>query len=130
MMRCAAIGLLSIVVLLQGCGSVASGPNADCASYAFPSVMWKQTVGYAHRDEATVKRRRQAADTLIGCEHLNGLTKEQVTNLLGRHHNEPETPNDWTFVIGPGRGPFSVDDEFLRVVLTAAGVVDTSISGG
>jgi hypothetical protein len=129
-MRCAGIGLLSIVILLQGCGSVGSGPAVDCDSYAFPSVVWKQTVGYAHRDEATVRRRRQAADALVGCQHLTGMTKQQVTKLLGRHHNEPETPNDWTFAIGPGRGPFSVDDEFLRVLFTDRRVIDTSISDG
>ena len=83
------------------------------------------------RSEAAIKRRRNAVDAVLKCHVLEDVDARQVTRLLGkRHRSEPETPHDWTYSIGPGRGPFSVDDESLRVLFNGGKVISVSISGG
>lgn len=132
-MRQAISAMLAVAVLgaLASCGGSAKTASVDCSAYKFPSAMWDSTTGYAHRDEATIAHRRDAVDAVLKCNLLDGLNVKQVTRLLGRkHRSEPETPHDWTYSIGPGRGPFSVDDEFLRVLFRGGTVVNVSISDG
>jgi hypothetical protein len=133
-MRQAISLILAVAVLgaLASCGGATANKAAvDCSTYKFPSAMWDGTTGYAHRDEATIERRRNAADAVLDCQLLHGLNVEQVTRLLeNKHRSEPETPHDWTYSIGPGRGPFSVDDEFLGVLFSRGRVVNVSISDG
>lgn len=131
-MRQAVTAMLVAVLAgaMAGCGPVETTTGVNCGTYEFPSAMWKHSAGGGDRSDATTKRRRIAVDAILHCDLLRDLDEKEVTRMLGRHSSEPETPNDWTFTIGPGRGPFSVDDEFLRVLFRGGQVVDVSISDG
>ncbi len=120
------------VVMLGALGYVAGVGRSDtsCATYEFPSTMWKRTGATGDRSEATVKARRKAADALRACELLDGMTKRQVTKLLGRHYRAPDIPNSWEWTIGPERGPFSVDDEILVADFKGGRVTRVAVATG
>ena len=120
----------AFTLALASCGAIGTTAKVDCATYQFPSAAWKASAGGGDRSETTTNRRRHAVDAIMKCHLLRGLNEKQVTTMLGRHSSEPETRHDWTFTIGPGRGPFSVDDEFLRVLFRGGKVVEVSISDG
>lgn len=55
-----AVVLLGVLVYAAGTGR----SHIDCATYRFPSAMWKRTGATGDRTDATVKARRKAARAL------------------------------------------------------------------
>ena len=125
--------IAAIAVVLLGSVGYAAGigrSDVDCATYEFPSAMWKQTGATADESKAAVKARRRAVAALRKCDLLERMTKRQVTQLLGRHYREPDVPNTWGWTIGPGRGPFAVDYDILHVFFKGGRVSRVSIGQG
>jgi hypothetical protein len=105
--------------------------NAQCAGkyckllpghQQFDSVIWKESLSLQSNSPI---RLRMVDDLLFKTNHLAGLSRGQVINLLGE---PPKTEyfREFEFVywLGPERSYFSIDSEWLAVKFSHEGVVD------
>jgi hypothetical protein len=79
---------------------------------AFDSALWRA----AKVDEGGSVR-LQMADSLVAEKRLIGLSRAQVTELLGPPDGDKFTSSDMVYVLGPERGFMSVDYEWLLLTL-------------
>lgn len=77
-------------------------------------VPFERSAWVAAENQEVRPRRTQMIDDFLATHDLPGMTREQVTALLGE---PPETEyfNGWDMVywLGPERGLFSIDSEWL-----------------
>jgi hypothetical protein len=86
----------------------------------FDSSKWKQT---GQLDQASYPR-LEMADALIHDRTLYGKTKQEVIELLGKPSNDGYFKTyDLVYWLGPERGAFSVDSEWLLIQLDDSGRV-------
>lgn len=120
-----------VCLLLAVGGSACDGlgdGETDCATYKFPSREWRTTGKVLDRrdDDEALEARRQAADALVKCRVLQRKTKTQVLRILGQPYIAHSREYDaFDYEIGPERGPFSVDVEFLSVTFKRNRVIRT-----
>lgn len=114
----------------SACSDFDGAREIDCATYKFPTREWRKAEDRRDDDEA-LKTRRRAADALVKCRVLQGKTKRQVLRTLGQpyvaHSIEHQT---FDYVIGPERGSFVLDDEFLAITFKRGRVMKTRIYEG
>ncbi len=126
----AAAVCLLLAVGASACGDFGGVGAVDCTTYRFPTREWRKTEDRRDDDEA-LKTRRRAADALVKCRVLQGKTKRQVLRTLGQpdiaHSIEQQA---FDYVIGPERGSFVLDDEFLEITFKRGRVIKTRIYEG
>lgn len=97
------VGLIAVLLL---CSAGWAGITGYLPVYLFDSASWK--------NPPSAYTRVRMVSALLLTHDLNGMTKSEVVELLG----EPPASNyfrDWDFVynLGPERGLFSLDSEWL-----------------
>ncbi len=108
-----AVGVLVVLVALVVGASLGDDQHAelDCGEYRFPSVARK--THQENRGNAELDARRQAADAIVECRVLEGLTRREARRTLGRPHQSYS--DAWIYVVGDERGPVVVDSEHLLI---------------
>jgi outer membrane protein assembly factor BamE (lipoprotein component of BamABCDE complex) len=87
---------------------------ADTTKIRFDSSTWKQT---GQLNQSSYPRLEMAED-LIRDRTLYGKTKQEVIELLGKPSNDGYFKTyDLVYWLGPERGWFSVDSEWLLIQL-------------
>lgn len=106
--------MVLLAVALLALGAAAFAWLATPPGRAFDAETWRA------REAAWDDSAARMADRLIAQSTLQGMTRNDVVRLLG---TPPQTPyfGDWDLVywLGPERGYFSVDSEWLVVRLDA-----------
>jgi len=101
-------------VLVAACGAYWWLSYAGTASAKFDSEAWKASL--ARDDDDNNPIRLQMVDSLLEQHHLQGMSREQIVALLGK---PPETQyfkdSDFVYWLGPERGAFSIDSEWLTI---------------
>jgi hypothetical protein len=108
------VGFLSYIFL---------GPEVEAYSKAtdFDSNAWKSR---SLDSEHMWPTRLRMADDLLESGKLTGATRQEVESLLGPP-DKTEYFRDWTMVywLGPERGAFRIDSEWLGIRLNESGIV-------
>lgn len=97
------------------------GPEGRCAEHRhFDAAVWRDTV----QVYAALAPRGCMVDELLATRRLRGMQRRDVVALLG----EPQPTGyfreyDLVYWLGPERGPFSIDSEWLVFRLDSAGRV-------
>jgi hypothetical protein len=83
----------------------------------FDSARWRNA-------DASTRERADMIDDLLRTHRLNGLTRAEVTVLLGPPTVTDAWP-DWqmVYILGPQRGPVAIDHDWLLLRLNSAGIV-------
>ena len=125
-MRSAVLRMLAIVVL----GIVACVAAMTLPLWQTAWEEWRQRIPFeraawiaAGTTDAEPQRTRMV-DDLLRRTDFTGMTREQVTGMLGEPTNT-EYFSDWDMVyyLGPERGLFGIDSEWLVLMLDAQGTV-------
>ncbi len=88
----------------------------------FDAITWRSHPFHLGlRDET----RLSMVDDLVQSRILIGKTKDEVQAVLGEPSDEPEYFRDWDmkYLLGPERGFFRIDSEWLLIKLTDHNVV-------
>ena len=105
------LGALAVGVLLRD-AALGGGESVDCDNYEFSPGKWRGEGGIDN------DAKELEAEALVRCETLIGMTRSEVTEMLGAHRSQrsTSTPGKWSFdagwvndAYGPG------DGQLLRV---------------
>jgi hypothetical protein len=119
----AALVATPLVVYVGTMAFLFLAPEVEAHSKAteFEAAAWKARSLDAGQMWPT---RLRMVDDLLKSERLIGATRQQVEDLLGPP-DKTEYFRDWTMVywLGPERGAFRIDSEWLGIRLSQSGVV-------
>jgi hypothetical protein len=108
------IGALAIAAVGLLISQIVSGPRIDLLD--FDSTKWQAA---SNHDRSHDSVRLRMADSFLSDRQPVGKTRDQLVALLGEPDDTEYFRNyDMVYYLGPERGPFGIDSEWLVIKLT------------
>lgn len=128
----ACVTAVIVATSVLGCGNTATEQAAvgcdgpiDFAGFRMPMTK-----------EGAKKGRRAAADQIVACNALDGLSVRELKSAIGKPdssaYGDTAQSRTFTYFVGPERGAIKLDDEYLFVTIDKQRkiVTETEIGDG